>query len=61
MFQVLTEQGTTYEEGRRITSSEDTRRTVKENQYQHYWIITKVKWKGCYHGHCGLIYKNDSS
>ena len=33
MFQVPTEQDTTYEEGRRIISFEDTRRTMERNQY----------------------------
>jgi len=45
MFQVPIEQYITYEEGRRITSFEDIRRTMERNQYQHYWTITKVKWK----------------
>ena len=42
----------TYEEDRRITSSEDTKRTMEENQYQYHWTIIKVKQKGCHRDHC---------
>ena len=27
------------------------------NQHWYYWTITKIKQKGCYCGHSGLIYK----
>ena len=51
----------TYEEDRRITSSEDTKRTMEENQYQYHWTIIKVKQKGCHCSHYRLIHKDDSS
>ena len=38
-----TEQSTTPEESRRITSIRNTTRTLARNQYQYHWSITKVK------------------
>jgi len=43
MFQMSIEQSTTHEEGRRITSFNNTRRPIERNQYQHHWSITKIQ------------------
>ena len=54
-----TEQSITYEEDRRTTSFENTRRPIERNQYQCHWTITEIKWKERNSGHCGPVYKND--
>ena len=53
------EQSTTHEEGRRITSFNNTRIPMERNQYQHYWSITKIQRKGCNCSDCRQVYKDD--
>ena len=43
MLQMLTEQSTIHEEGKRITFFENTRKPMERDQYQHYWPITEIQ------------------
>ena len=56
-----TEQSLTPKEGRRITSTRDSKRIMARDQHRHHRIFTKIEWNGHNSGHCRLIHKDDQT